>query len=92
VEDPNTTHDVLDKFNMFKTIVVCELDFVKIMRMSKILNNKDCNLSTKLLCCESFTYVCQIWLSYDRLTPDVDGILCHNKNYKVNSFLSLYGI
>jgi hypothetical protein len=46
VEDPNTTQDVLDKFSTFEIIVMWELDFVKIVRMSKKLNNKDCNLLT----------------------------------------------
>jgi hypothetical protein len=47
VEDPNITQDVLDKFSTFEIVVIWELDFVKICKMSKILN-KDYNMSTKL--------------------------------------------
>ncbi len=32
VEDPNTAHDVLNKFNTFKIVIVWELDFVKIVK------------------------------------------------------------
>jgi len=87
VEDPNTIQDVLDKFNTFKIVVVWELDFVKIVTMSKILNNKDCKLSTKPLYCESLSHVCQIWISYDRPIPNLDGSMHHSEKYKV-SYLS----
>jgi hypothetical protein len=56
VEDPNTRQDVLNKFSIFEIIVVWELDFVKIVKLPKILNNKDCNLSTKLSYHESLTH------------------------------------
>jgi hypothetical protein len=48
MEDPNIAQDVLDKFSTFEIVVVWELDFVKICKVSKIFN-KDCNLSTKSL-------------------------------------------
>ncbi len=86
MEDPNTTHDVLDKFNTYKIVVVWELDFVKIIRMSKILDNKDYNLSMKLLYHKSLSHAHQIWISYDRPTPDLDGYRRHSENYKVSSF------
>jgi hypothetical protein len=70
-----------------KLSIVWELDFVKIVRMSKILNKKDCNLSTKSLYYESLSHACQIWISYDRPTPDLDGSMHHSEKYKVN-FLS----
>ncbi len=47
MEDPNITHDILNKFSTFEIIVVWELDFEKIVRMSKILNNMDCNYYSK---------------------------------------------
>jgi hypothetical protein len=56
MEDPNIAQDILEKFNTFKIIMVWELDFVKIMRMSKKLNNKDCNLVTKPSYCESLRH------------------------------------
>jgi hypothetical protein len=62
-----------------------ELDFVEIVRMSKALNNKDCNLSMKLLYRESLSHMHQIWISYDRLTPELDGSMHHNEKYKVSS-------
>ncbi len=86
MEDPNITQDVLDKFSTFEIIVVWELDFVKIVRMLKFMNNKDCNLSTKPLYCESLSHLCRIWISYDRPTPDLDGSMYHSEKYKVCSF------
>ncbi len=59
VEDPNTSQDALDKFNTFKIVIVWELDFVKVVKMSKILN-KDCNFSTKSLYHESLSHAHQI--------------------------------
>jgi hypothetical protein len=59
---------------MFKIIVVWELDFVEVMKMSKILN-KDCNMSMKSSYCESLTHVHQIWISYDKLTLNLDNSL-----------------
>ncbi len=56
--DPNIARDVLDKFSTFKIIIVWELDFVKIIRMSKNLNHKDCNLLMKLSYCENPSHVC----------------------------------
>jgi hypothetical protein len=85
VEDPNIAHDVLDKFSMFEIVVVWELDFVKIVRMSKNLNNKDYNMSMKSSYHESLTHAHQIWLSYDRPTLDLDGSLHHSEKYKVTS-------
>jgi hypothetical protein len=57
VEDPNITHDVLDKFSIFEIIIVWELDFVKKFRMLKNLN-KDCNLSMKLSYYKSISHAC----------------------------------
>jgi hypothetical protein len=62
---PNTTDDVLDKFNTFEIIIVWELDFVKLVKLSKNLN-KDCNLSTKPSYHESLSHTHQIWISSDR--------------------------
>jgi hypothetical protein len=87
VEDTNTTHDVLDKFNTFKIVIVWELDFVKIIRMLKKLN-KDCNLSMKSSYHESLSHVHQIWISYDMPTPYLDGSMCHNEKYKISSLSS----
>jgi hypothetical protein len=89
VEDPNTTDDVLKKFSTFKIVVVWELDFVKLIKMSKILNNKDCNMSMKPLYHKSISHARWIWISYDRPTPDLDGSMHHNEKYKV-SFLFLF--
>ncbi len=77
-------------FSAFEIVVVWELDFVKIIKMPKILNNKNCNLLTKPLYRESLSHTCRIWISYDRPTPDLDGSMCHNEKYKVSS-LSLLG-
>ncbi len=89
MEDPNTTRDVLDKFNTFEIIIMWELDFVKIVRMSKNLNNKDCNLLTKPLYYESLSHACQIWISYDRPTLDLDGSMHHSEKYKISSVVTL---
>jgi hypothetical protein len=87
-EDPNTAQDVLDKFSTFEIVIVCELDFEKIVRMSKILNNKDCSLLTKLSYHKSLSHVCWIWISYERPILDLDGSMCHNEKYKVSSLFS----
>lgn len=63
VEDPNTAHDVLNKFNTFQIVTMWELDFVKIIKMSKNLN-KDCNLLTKSSYHESLSHAHRIWISY----------------------------
>ncbi len=47
MEDPNIAKDSFLKISTFEIIIVWELDFVKIVKMSKILKNKDYNLSTK---------------------------------------------
>jgi len=52
--------------------------------MSKNLNNKDYNLSTKPLYCESLSHVCQIWISYDKPNPNLDATMHHSEKYKVN--------
>ncbi len=88
MEDPNIAHDVMDKFSTFKIIVVFELDFVKIVKMSKFLNNKACNMSMNLSYHKSLSHVHWIWISYDRPTLDLDGSMRHNEKYKISYLFS----
>jgi hypothetical protein len=44
VANSTITQQVKDLYNKFQIVVVWDLDSVKIYNMSKILNNKDCNL------------------------------------------------
>jgi len=92
VEDPNTTHEILEKFSVFEIVIVWELNFVKIMKMSKNLNNKDSNMSMKSSYHESLTHAHQIWLSYSRPTPNLDGFLCHSEKYKLIFLLFVWFI
>jgi hypothetical protein len=56
---------------------------MKICKLSKILNNKDCDLSMKLSYRENLAHVQRIWDAYERLRLDLDASLRHTKEYKV---------
>ncbi len=58
-------------------------DFLKICNMSIVLNNKDYNLSNKLSYWKSLTHAHWIWNAYKRSLLIINGLLLHNKKYKV---------
>jgi len=44
-------------------------------------------MSTKLLYCENLAHGHRIWVSYNKLTPYLNGSLHYSEKYKVNSLL-----
>jgi hypothetical protein len=59
------------------------MDFVKICNLSKILNNKDCDLTTKLFYRENLAHALQIWDAYEWPRPILDASFRHFDKYKV---------
>jgi hypothetical protein len=55
---------VREIYNNFQIIVIWDIDFVKICKLSKILNKNDRNFNTNLLCRENLAHAWRIWDTY----------------------------
>jgi hypothetical protein len=57
---------------------------MKICKLSKILNNKDCELNTKPSYRENLAHVRRIWNAHSKPCPNLDASLRHIEEYKVS--------
>jgi hypothetical protein len=64
VDDPNPRPWVQEIYSNFQIIIIWDTNFMKICKLSKILNNKDCDFNTKPLYRENLANACRIWDTY----------------------------
>jgi len=83
IVDNNMSLVVWELYNTFQIVVMWDIDFMRICKISKLFNNKDCAMNTNPSYRKSLVHARQIWDSYGRPLPNLDSSLQHSKNCKV---------